>query len=159
MKTFVTYSTQPSTLKRNQTMFKVNQKVWCAIYGAGVVARIREGEVDYSVVVLFKSTGDENVITYTADGKYHCTGNVTLFPYPIEIVKAVTKPTIDWNHVSPEYNYLAQDSNGDGYLCGKNPHCMAYTWSMESPYIRATTFTSYEPGTCDWKDSLVERPS
>ena len=141
-------------------MFKVNQKVWCAIYGAGVVKRIRqEGEVDYPVAVLFNRNDDENVITYTVDGKYHVEGNVTLFPYPIEVIKSVTKPSIDWSHVSPEYNYLAQDEDGQGYLCGKNPHRMNTAWYMEAPHIQATAFTSYVPGTCDWKDSLVERPN
>ena len=141
-------------------MFKVNQKVYCAIYGAGVVKRIRqEGGVDYPVVVVFNRNDDENVVTYTLDGKYHDEGNVTLFPYPVEVIKSVTKPSIDWSHVSSEYNYLAQDSNGDGYLCGKNPHRMSMAWSMETPYIRATRFTSYVPGTCDWEDSLVKRPN
>ena len=141
-------------------MFKVNQKVWCAIYGAGVVKRIRqeEEEVDYPVVVVFNRNDDESVISCTADGKYHEAGNVTLFPYPVEIVKADTKPSIDWSHVSSEYSYLAQDENGDGYLCGKKPHRMNMAWSMETPYIRATTFTSYVPGTCDWTASCVKRP-
>ena len=41
-------------------MFKVGQKVWCAIYGAGVVARIRqESGVEYPVVVLFNRNDDE----------------------------------------------------------------------------------------------------
>ena len=139
-------------------MFKANQKVWCAIYGAGVVARIRqESGVEYPVVAVF-NCNDEKVATYTNDGKYHNEGNVTLYPHPIEIVKATIKPSIDWSHVSSEYNYLAQDANGDGYLCGKNPQRMSTTWGMETPYIRATAFTSYEPGTCDWCDSLVKRP-
>ena len=138
-------------------MFKVNQKVWCAIYGAGVVEEIlhaREGT--YPVEVRFN---DVLVARYTSDGKYYDDGIVTLFTYPIEITKATVKPSIDWSHVSPEYNYLAQDENGDGYLCSKNPHRMNTAWTMESPYIRATTFTSYEPGGCDWKDSLVKRPN
>ena len=140
-------------------MFKKDQKVWCAIYGAGVVKRIRqESGVEYPVVVLFNSnTDDERVVTYTSEGKYHEAGNITLFPYPIEVIKSVTKPSIDWSHVSSEYNYLAQDSNGVGYLCGKNPHRMSMAWSMETS-IRATAFTSYVPGACDWEDSLVERP-
>ena len=137
-------------------MFKVNQKVWCAIYGAGVVVEIHQSAA-YPVEVRFNN--GQICVFYTSDGKYYADGSIVLFPYPIEIVKAVTKPTIDWSHVSPEYNYLAQDENGDGYLCGKNPHRKNTAWTMESPYIRATTFTSYEPGTCDWKDSLVERPN
>ena len=140
-------------------MFKVGQKVWCAIYGAGVVKRIRHEGTTYSVVAVFNCNDDERTVTYTNDGRFHNQGNVTLFPHPVEIIKVVTKPSIDWNHVSPEYNYLAQDANGRGYLCGKNPHRMDTAWSMEAPYISATTFTSYEPGTCNWKDSLVKRPT
>ena len=83
-------------------MFTEGQEVWCAIYGAGIVRRIRqESGVDYPVVVLFNSNNDdEHVVTYTSDGKYYVGGNVTLFPYPVEIVKSVTKPSIDWSHVS-----------------------------------------------------------
>ena len=142
-------------------MFKVGQKVWCAIYGEGVVEDIQHpSEGTYPVVARFDNTlGVSFTVSYTRDGKPYTAGNVTLFTYPVEIVKAITKPSIDWSHVSPEYNYLAQDENGQGYLCGKNPHRMNTAWCMETPYTRATTFTSYEPGTCDWKDSLVKRPN
>ena len=138
-------------------MFKVNQKVWCAIYGAGVVTEVDgESTVGYSVNVRFN---DEISASYTADGKYFVEGNVTLFPYPVEIVKATSvKPSIDWGHVGEYFQYLAMDSGGNGYLCGKKPHYDNTIWLMEAPYIPATAFTSYVPGTCDWKDSLVERP-
>ena len=104
------------------------------------------------------SKNDDLIVSYTMEGKFHNQGNITLFPYPVEVVKAATKPSIDWSHVSPEYNYLAQDENGDGYLCGKKPHRGNTAWIMETPNTRANTFTSYVPGTCDWKDSLVKRP-
>ena len=136
-------------------MFEVDQKVWCAIYGEGVVIEIQHASGAYPVEVRFN---DGWACFYTADGKYHEAGNIVLFPYPIEIIKATTKPSIDWSHVSPEFNYLAQDENGDGYLCGKNPHRGNTAWIMETPNTRANTFTSYVPGTCDWKDSLVKRP-
>ena len=137
-------------------MFKVGQKVWCLIYGQGVVAEVDDDSPGgYCIEVIF----NDKLFQYTSDGKHFAEGNVTLFPYPVEVIKSVTKPSIDWSHVSPEYNYLAQDSNGKGYLCGKEPSRHTYSWSMEAPYIRATTFTSYAPGTCDWTDSLVERPN
>ena len=137
-------------------MFKLNQKVWCAIYGAGVVTEIHPASGGaYPVEVRFN---DGRTCFYTSDGKYCADSSIVLFPYPVEIVKAVTKPSIDWSHVSEDYNYLAQDSNGDGYLCGKNPHRMSMAWSMETP-ICATAFSSYVPGTCDWRDSLVKRPN
>ena len=136
-------------------MFKVGQKVWDAMFGPGVVTRILTNDSSFPVGVRFDD--DLGVESFTLDGKYRTCVKQTLFPYPVVIVKAVTKPSIDWSHVSPEYNYLVQDSDDEGYLCGKNPHRMNMAWSMETP-IRATAFTSYVPGTCDWEDSLVERP-
>ena len=141
-------------------MFKINQKVWCAIYGAGVVEEIRqEAEVDYSVVVLFNSDDDENVVTYTSDGRYYVKGNITLFPYPIEITKAITKPSIDWDHVSEEFQYLAMDENGRHHLFAEKPTLSSAWWTTYALYIYAEHFASFTPGTCDWRDSLVKRPN
>ena len=138
-------------------MFTKGQKVWCALFGAGVVTEIRHAsEGPFPVEVGFNN-GRNSI--YTNEGKYYVDSNVTLFPYPVEIVKAVTKPSIDWSHVSPEYNYLIQDSDGDGYLCGKEPSRAKSWWFAASPNISASAFTSYVPGACDWKDSLVERPN
>ena len=140
-------------------MFEKDQKVWCAIYGAGVVARIhQEAGVDYPVVVLFKSNGDVNVVPYTADGKYHEAGSVTLFPYPVEIVKAITKPSIDWSHVSENFQYLAMDADGEFYLYPDKPQQGELQWLSRQRLAAATHFASFVPGTCDWKDSLVKRP-
>ena len=139
-------------------MFKVNQTVWCLIFGQGVVMGVDDEDSlgSYCIDVKFR---DDLFVSYTSDGKVYAEGNITLFPHPVEVVKSVTKPSIEWSHVSPEYNYLAQDENGEGYLCGKNPYTMNAAWCMESPYFRANTFTSYTPGTCDWTDSLVKRPN
>ena len=141
-------------------MFEVGQKVWCAIYGAGVVDSIQHpSEGTYPVVARFENTlGVSITVSYTRDGKYYSVGNITLFPYPFEIVKADTKPSIDWSHVSLEYDYLVQDSDGEGYLCSEKPSRIESGWNAESPFIEVATFTSYVPGTCGWKDSLVKRP-
>ena len=140
-------------------MFTVGQTVWCLIYGQGVVTDVdRERTVEtYSVFVKFQNN-DDLIISYTMEGKFHNQGNITLFPYPVEVHKALTKPSIDWSHVSSEYNYLVQDSDGEGYLCGEEPACVESGWGAEAHYICANPFTSYVPGTCDWKDSLVKRP-
>ena len=137
-------------------MLKVGQKVWCAILGAGVVVEIQHASGGANPVEV--KFNDDLTRVYTSDGKYYDDSNIVLFPYPIEITKAVTKPSIDWGHVGEYFQYLAMDSGGNGYLCGKNPHYDNTIWLMEAPYIPATAFTSYVPGTCDWKDSLVKRP-
>ena len=137
-------------------MFTEGQKVWCALFGAGVIEDIRQENITYPVVVRFI---DGLSACYTADGNYHHTGNITLFLHPVEIVKAIIKPSIDWSHVSPEYGYLFQDSDGEGYLCHDKPSRIESGWNTESHYISADVFTSYVPGNCDWEDSLVKRPN
>ena len=139
-------------------MFTVGQKVWCAIYGAGVVTRIRqESGVEYPVIAVF-NCNDERTATYTADGKYHIEGNVTLFPHPVEIVKAITKPSIDWSHVSENLQYLVMDEDGECYLYADKPKHGSQQWTANLPCTPATHFASFTSGTCDWRDSLVKRP-
>ena len=137
-------------------MFEVKQKVWDAMFGPGEVTRILTNDSSFPVGVRFDD--DLGVESFTLDGKYRAFVKQTLFPYPVEIVKAITKPSIDWSHVSPEYNYLVQDSDDEGYLCSEKPSRTKSGWNTESSYISATIFTSYVPGTCDWKGSLVKRP-
>ena len=139
-------------------MFKLNQKVWCAIYGEGVVTEVDgESATDlYCIIVRFT---DERIVSYTSDGKYHIEGNVTLFPYPVEIVKAATKPSIEWSHVSEDFQYLAMDEDGEFYLYTDKPTQASQQWVTNLTYTPATHFASYTPGTCDWQDSLVERPN
>lgn len=140
-------------------MFKKDQNVWCAIYGAGVVKRIRQEDgVDYPVVVVFNRNDDENVVTYTADGKYHDEGNVTLFPYPIEITKAIVKPSINWSHIREDFKYLAMDSDGRYHLYTDKPLQGERQWTTNLLCTPAIHFASFVPGTCNWKDSLVKRP-
>ena len=138
-------------------MFKVNQKVWCAIYGEGVVTVVHHESSTYPVVAVF-NCNDERIVTYTNDGKYHVEGNVTLFPYPVEVVKSVTKPSIDWSHVSEDFQYLAMDSSGVCYLYSGKPSQGEGQWVTNMLCTPANRFASFIPGTCDWRDSLVKRP-
>ena len=139
-------------------MFTLDQKVWCAIYGAGVVEETQHpSEGTYPVVVRFN---DELSVCYTPDGKYYNeAGNVTLFPYPVEIVKAITKPSIDWSHVNEVFQYLAMDECGLHHLFAEKPELTMSEWATSTIYIYAGHFASFVPGTCDWRDSLVKRPN
>lgn len=137
-------------------MFKLNQKVWCVIYGAGIVTEINHvSEGVYPVEVKFNN-GRSGI--YTNDGKYYAEGNITLFPYPVEIVKAFTKPSIDWSHVSEDFQYLAMDDGGLHHLFAEKPEPVVLEWAANALYIHAEHFASFTPGTCNWCDSLVKRP-
>ena len=137
-------------------MFTEKQKVWCAIYGAGIVTQIQHAsEGTYPVGVRFNDAFDVN---YTSDGKYYADGNVTLFPYPVEITKAITKPSIDWDHVSEDFRYLAMDENGLHHLFAEKPELTTSEWATSTIYIYAGHFASFSAGTCHWRDTLVKRP-
>ena len=75
---------------------------------------------------------------------------------------ALTKPSINWDHVQPMYKYMATDKNGRTYLYTELP----VEWESGEVFhtdngddCDATCFTSFKAGTCDWKDSLVQRPT
>ena len=141
-------------------MFIENQTVWCAMFGKGVVARINPKGAKFPVVVNFGGLMER---CYSLEGKYKqlYATQPTLFPYPIEIVKKVVKPSINWDHVHGKYNYLAADDMGNAWLYGKEPTIDddGGYWDVELDELAlADTHASYIPGTCDWKDSLVERP-
>lgn len=72
----------------------------------------------------------------------------------------MTKPSINWDHVAQEYKWLTMDNDGESILHAAAPVCMEHEgwWSSDGPEIAAHNFSSYTPGTCDWEDSLVQRP-
>ena len=138
-------------------MFELKQKVWCVIFGAGVVRNILANDTRFPLVVEF----DGKLGCYTLDGKYALNTAQALFPYPVEVIKKVTKPSINWDHVHGKYNYLATDDMGNAWLYGKEPTIDDDNgcWDVElGEFALADTHVSYATGTCDWKESLVKRP-
>jgi hypothetical protein len=70
----------------------------------------------------------------------------------------LTKPSIDWSHVAPEYKWLARDENGDVFVYAGQPSAYDGIWKCVGGHRMTDVFASCTPGTCDWRDSLVERP-
>ena len=137
-------------------MFKKGQKVWDVMFGPGEVSEILTNGASVPVIVRFD---DAQVVYFALDGKHLAYAMQTLFPYPVEIVKKVTKPSIDWGHIRSEYQYLAQDANGTAWLFLEKPEAGASEWCpTQGIYTEAESHVSYVPGTCDWWDSLVKRP-
>ncbi len=71
----------------------------------------------------------------------------------------ITKPSINWEHVSHEYVALATDSDGNSFIYTRIPETTPTTWTADCSCKSAEAFQSFVKGTCDWKDSLVLRPS
>ena len=74
----------------------------------------------------------------------------------------LTKPSINWSHVHPQYTHMATDKDGRTWLYHNHPPCGESHWvdpcDLNFPVSKAETFASFKAGTCDWKDSLVARP-
>ena len=140
-------------------MFKVGQKVWCVMFGEGVVTEVRSEDTNYLVEVRFGGVMEY----YTLDGKYRTYAIQTLYTYPVEIIKKnvrqVVKPSINWEQVREEYKFLARDENNTAWLYQEKPEISREGWGVTRGMpAEAGSYVSYTPGTCDWKDSLVERP-
>lgn len=76
-------------------------------------------------------------------------------------VKPVSKPSINWDHVRPDYKYLFTDSDGGSYIVKSEPTLSRTCWLADLEdeyYLKAEGFASFIPGDCDWKESLVRRP-
>ena len=138
-------------------MFEVGQPVWDILHGEGTVLRADE---TYTYPVRVKFTNG-NKASYTLDGKYCDEHSIpALYPYLVEITKKVTKPTVNWGHVNSRYNYLAQDESGTCWVYENVPILIEDEWaSSRGDCTPADCLQSLVPGTCFWKDSLVERPS
>ena len=142
--------------QESKSLFTVGQRVWCVIFGEGVVAEITCDV--YPVKVKFENG---EVESYTSKGHVFYRGNQSLFHHPVKIVQdeITTKPSINWEHVSSEFNYLAEDADGGVFLYEDKPYTATETWTVDNGDLaEAHTLSSYTKGTCDWKDSLVKRP-
>ena len=137
-------------------MFEIGQKVWDVIRGRGVVVRI-DNDLDYPVVVDFDTGRSES---YATDGKYaEYDENISLYHYPVEVIKKMAKPTVNWDHVHSRYNYLAQDKEGTCWVYENIPIPREVEWvSGRGDCTPVDCLQSLVPGTCSWEDSLVERP-
>ena len=137
--------------------FYEDQRVWCVIFGEGVVAEITCDR--YPVKVKFENG---EVEFYTSGGHiFSNSTNQSLFQYPVKIVQdeSATKPSINWEHVSSEFNYLAEDADGGVFLYKDKPYTTTETWLVASGDLtEAHMLASYTKGTWDWKESLIERP-
>lgn len=73
----------------------------------------------------------------------------------------LTKPSIDWSHIAPEWKWLAVDGDGKAAIYTHEPYKGKTMWDYPgygSCIYVGGLFASYTPGTCDWTESLVQRP-
>lgn len=73
----------------------------------------------------------------------------------------LTKPSIEWGHVAPKYKWAAVDEDGSPYAYINEPKPQQWPniwWDEEAASVSLECLASFKPGTCNWKDSLVQRP-
>ena len=141
--------------------FSVGQKVWCVLFGPGTVTEVNNKTISKYSNIAVKFARNGTVATFTPDGRPNIKADVCLYPYPVKVVRddEPKKPSINWEHVSSEFNYLAEDADGGVFLYEDKPYTTTETWMVASgDLVEAHILASYTKGTCDWQDSLVKRP-
>jgi hypothetical protein len=110
--------------------------------------------------IEFKRNMGITWITY--DGEAELEFSWHLNDYRVKDAVPLTKPSINWDHVHPDFKWIATDKDGQTYLFSECPYYRDdidyWTHRKDSRCIDASCWSSYVPGTCDWKDSLVKRP-
>jgi len=72
----------------------------------------------------------------------------------------IEKPVIDWSVIPPWLNWFAVDKNNAQYFYGQPPICNIAAWKSSPPHAMAHVPESHHYNIpCDWKDSLVQRPT
>ena len=70
-----------------------------------------------------------------------------------------TPDSINWDHVHPDYNYMAKDASDGVFLYENKPTMGTFAWEYtKGNSIVASVFSSFSAGTVDWQNSLVVRP-
>ena len=142
--------------------FYVGQKVWCVLFGPGTVKEVNSRQIEQYSDIVVRFTRNDLVATFTPDGRPNAKADVCLYPYPVKVVRddKPTKPSIDWTHVNEKFKWLAVDVNGEAYVYENEPKVGvdSYWLCQEGTLYEVNGLASYTPGTCDWKDSLIERP-
>jgi hypothetical protein len=76
--------------------------------------------------------------------------------------KDLTKPDVPWDMLADWVNYVARDMDGEIYGYEEKPEIPSRKhWWAETHAGKSVEFgriLKIDPGTCDWKDSLVTRP-
>lgn len=67
--------------------------------------------------------------------------------------------SINWEHVAPEFKWMARDEDGRAYMFREEPRLERNEWVSSPAGSLAVSFASYRRGTVDWRDSLVRRQS
>lgn len=71
------------------------------------------------------------------------------------------RPVIPWDHVAPRWVAWARDADGNGYFYRARPIVGWNVWAApaHTPALHDATVAGIDPGTCDWRESLVMRPA
>ena len=72
----------------------------------------------------------------------------------------LTKPVIPWDVIKDEFKWAARDEIGSIWVYERKPELKVPVgeWISRACHRVLGFELRVDPGTCDWKDSLVERP-
>lgn len=73
--------------------------------------------------------------------------------------KPIVKPSVDWDHLSPDIVAIATDMCGYSYGYTQKPRLDATRWNINSGTAMLVDYlASFNKGNCSWEESLILRP-
>lgn len=75
-------------------------------------------------------------------------------PYRIPI----TPDTVDWTQLPEWAMWVARDGHQTAWAFEREPLLAERYWGSDWRTVPITEFPFYTPGTCDWTESLQQRP-
>ena len=72
--------------------------------------------------------------------------------------KPLTKPDVPWDMLADWVKYVARDDDGTFWGYEAEPNAKQDRWDYSAGKADRAGCLKIDPGTCDWKDSLVTRP-
>ena len=71
----------------------------------------------------------------------------------------LTKPSPPWEHLADWVRYVARDADQLVFGFSGKPYVECDVWvSSSNDDVETLAALKFDPGTCDWRDSLVRRP-
>lgn len=115
-------------------------------------------ETDEKKIELFNALENDSLSVYGGEEDVFYRAEYIV---PHGIYKVIKRPmSIDWSVLKDEYICAAMDKNGESwaYTTGPKIYLGGYFCCAEGKLCFLNGLKSYDPGTVDWKDSLIWRP-
>ena len=115
---------------------------------------------DLSLTSKIELLKADNIEAYNnVNKKWEEKGSINWMGYRIYRVVQPKPDTINWDHVHPDFKYMARDKSGSVFLFQHKPKTGNVAWAVSyGKCCNTKAHSSVVVGDIEWTNSLIERP-